>query len=353
MIDPRLHAGVRALVAALALAALAALAAAPVSAAVSPTSQVAFTLSPVGSIGSVTFDGTPGGVLHGAVRIHNVSGRPITVILQRADIETAVNGNADYVTARRDHAGRWLRLAGGTVHLAPHATNQVAFTVRVPMLAGGGSHYGGIVAFNAADLVTPAADGSSKGREITFYRISRQAVPLTVHLPGRLWRSLSLRAAKLIVEPIGAGLVLRLLPGGTELTESATVKLRVLRGARTIFTFAATLGQLFPGSGLNYRIAWPGRPTPGTYRLIGQIRPLRSAVIDIDQTIGFNAAKAGQLKRVTAPVPVAAGPTTPGWVWIVLAGAGAALIGLALTALRLARRPPRTRRSAAAQTQRP
>lgn len=338
MINSRLHAGAKALLAGLALAALAVAAA---SAAAPAPSQVAFTLSPVGSIGSVTLHGTPGGVLHGAVRIHNVSGHPITVTLQRADIKTAGNGNADYVTARVYHAGRWLRLGSGSVHLAPHATRQVAFAVRIPVRAAGGSHYAGIVAFNAADRITGVAASRSKGRAFTFYRISRQAVPLTIHLPGRLSRSLSLRSVKLVVEPIGAGLVLGLLPGGTELTEAAPVRLRVLRGSRTIFTSVSTLGQLFPRSGLDYRIAWPGRPTPGTYRVIGQIRPQGSAVINIDQTIEFSAAKASQLKRVTSPIAAAPGSVMPGWVWIVLAGGATLLIGLSLAVFTLARRSRR------------
>ena len=338
MINSRLQAGAKVLLAGLALAALAA---APASGAAFSSSQVAFTLSPVGSADSIILHGTRGGVLHGAVRIHNVSRHPIIVILQRADIETASNGDADYVTTRLYHAGRWLQLGSGSVHLAPLATRQIAFTVRIPGRAGGGSHYAGIVAINAADLVTRVAHDRSKARAFTFYRISRQAVPLTIHLPGRLSRSLSLRSVKLIVQPIGAGLVLGLLPGGTELTEAAPVKLRVLRGARTIFTSASTLGQLFPGSGLSYRIAWPGRPTPGTYRLIGQIRPQGSAVINIDQTFGFSTTKASQLKHVTSPVAGAPGSSMPGWVWIVLAGGAALLIGLSLAVFKLARRPRR------------
>jgi hypothetical protein len=338
MLRWRLRAGAKALAGSLALAALAA---GPSGAATPSSSPVGFALSAAGSTGSVTMHGRPGRVLHGTVRVHNLSRRPITVVLQAADIENASNGNADYLTARLHHTGRWLRLGSGTIHLAPEATRQIAFAVRVPVLAGGGAHYAGIVAVNAADLVTRSARGPSKRRGFTFYRISRQAVPVTIHLPGHLWRGLSLRFAKLVAEPIGAGLVLGLLPGGTELTEDAPVKLRVLRGARTIFTYAATLGQLFPGSGLNYRIPWPGTPTPGTYRLIGQIRPQGSAVINIDQTIGFSVAKAGELTRVTPPVAGPPGSHTPGWVWIVLGAGAGLLVGLSVTVYKLARRPRR------------
>jgi hypothetical protein len=342
MINSRLHARAKAVSAALALAALATATAAAAAAATAPSpSPVAFALSPVGATSSITLRGTAGRVLHGAVDVRNLSGRRITVILQRADIENASNGNADYLTARLYHAGRWLRLASQSIALAPGAHRQITFAVRIPVLAAGGSHYAGIVAINAADLVTHSARGNSNGPAFTFYRISREALPVTIHLPGRLSRSLSLRSAKLIAEPIGASLVLGLIPSGTELTQAAPLRLRVLRRGRTIFTYASTLGQLFPGSALNYRIPWPGRPTPGTYRLIGQIRPQGSAVINIDRTIGFSVATASQLHHEIPPIPQAPGSGTPGWIWIVLSAGATLVSGLSLAVYKLARRPRR------------
>ena len=143
------------------------------------------------------------------------------------------------------------------------------------------------------------------------------------------------------VQPIGAGLVLGLLPGGNELTQDAQVNVRVLRGARTIFTYAGTLGQLFPGSALNFRIPWHGTPTPGAYHLIGTIRPEGSRPIYINRTIQFTSHGAAQLQRVTPPAaqPPAA-PGMPGWVWIVLACAAALLLGLSLAVWKLRRRSP-------------
>jgi len=341
MIAARLRGGAAVLSTALALAALAA---APGSAATSSSTTpagVSFVLSAVGSTGSITLHGIRGRVLRGAVTVRNLSRRRITVILQRADIENASNGNADYLTARIYHTGRWLHLGSRRVRLAPHATRQIAFSVRIPAAAAGGSHYAGIVAVNAADLVTHAAGQNPKRPGFTFYRVSREALPLTIRLPGRRSGGLSLRSVKLVVQPIGAGLVLGLRPRGNELTEAAPITLRVLRGARTVFTYASTLGQLFPGSGLSYRIPWPGRPTPGRYHLIGKIRPEGSGVINIDQTIGFSAAKATQLTRETPPLAQAPGAATPGWVWIVLVAGGAVLIGLLLVVYKLARRPRR------------
>jgi hypothetical protein len=264
--------------------------------------------------------GIRGQVLHGAVFVRNVSGRPVTVILQAADIQNASNGNADYGTAPLSLTGRWLHLTTRRVRLAPHTGRQVGFTVTVPAGAGGGSHYAGIVAINAADLAVTAARETAKGRTFTFYRIDRQALPVTIRLPGRLSRTLAVRSARITVQPVGAGLVLGLLPRGTELIESARIKLRVLRGDHTIFNYVSTLGQLFPD---------------------GVIYPQGTAAVNISQAVEFTAAKATQLKHVTPPTAQPATSSLPGWVWVVLAAGAAGLITLSVAVWKLARRAAR------------
>jgi hypothetical protein len=254
--------------------------------------------------------------------------------LEPADIRAASNGNADYATTRLARTGRWLHLAATSVRLKPHATRRVAYTVRVPATA----HYAGIVAVDAVELAA-AAGRPRKDRSFTFNRVNRQALPLTVRLAGPRARSLSLRALGIKVEPAGAGLVLGLLPGGSELIANAAVKLRVLRGSHTILTHASTLGQLFPGARLNFRIPWAGRPTKGAYRVKGVIRPERAAPIFIDQTIQFTPAKASQLDRETTPGSRRSGtPETPLWMWFALGGAGALVLFVLLLLWKLRRR---------------
>jgi hypothetical protein len=333
-LSAHLYTGVKALPVALALAASAT---APAPAAAASPPPVAFTLSPIGRTSSISLHGTPGRVLGGAVLVRNVSRHPIVVILQRANIQNASNGNADYVTTRLSGAGQWLRLSAENVHLAPGASRRVAYTLSIPTSATGGSHYLGIVAINATDLSAAARKANS--RAFTFRVVTRQALPLTIHLPGRLSRSLSLRSVKLTIEPIGAGLMLGLVPGGNELTQGARVHLRILRDTRTIFTYTSTLGQMFPGGGLSYRVPWPGRPTPGIYRLLGTIRPQGSPVIYVDRTFSFSTHSAAQLERVTPPAAQLPATATPGWVWIALGCGAALLIALSLTVLKLARRP--------------
>ncbi len=266
-----------------------------------------------------------------------MSRQPIVVILQRADIRNASNGNADYVTTRLSGTGRWLHLSAQSVHLAPAATRRVAYQVSIPSATTGGSHYAGIVAINAADVST-SVRAKDKTRGFTFKRISREAVPVTIHLPGRLRRGLSLGSVQLIAEPIGAGLVLGLHPSGNELTQGASVHLRVLRGARTIFTYSSTIGQMFPRGGLSYRISWPGRPTPGSYRLLGTIRPQGLPVIKVDRTFGFSTHSATHLTSVTPPATQAPTTRTPVWVWVALGCGVALLTALSVAVLKLAGR---------------
>ncbi|MDP1848517.1 MAG: hypothetical protein Q8K79_12060 [Solirubrobacteraceae bacterium] len=331
----------------LASLALAAFAAAPASAAPAPVAPTAatFGLSVAGQSGALRLRSAPGRTVRGAVRVRNLSGRPVVLRLQPADIANATNGNADYVTTRRSAAGRWVRLAATTVRLAPKASRKVPFSVRIPIGTRGASHYAGIVAFDAADVTAAARDRKRKGTSFTISRITRQALPITLRLPGPLMRKLTLRSVKIKVDPAGAGLVLGLRPGGTILTQSAPVRLRVSRGPRTILRHSSTLGQLFPGDDLAFRIPWTGRPTEGVYRVRGVIRPMGSAPVYINRSITFTPAKANELKREAPPVAQVA-PTEdaglPMWVWLALAGAAVLLLTLSLAVWRLARRGRRT-----------
>ena len=223
-------------------------------------SRRCFAVSPVGTPGAVLLHGAAGRALRGSVSVRNLSRNRISVRLQRADIANASNGNASYITAGVRHTGRWLRLQTGTVRLAAHATRRVRYTIRIPRGTTGASHYAGIVGVNAAELDEAHAHPRHSRHSFNFHRIDRQAIPITIRLPGPLTRSLALRSVTLSVKPVGAAVMLGLAPGGSELIDSTAVKLHVLHGDRTIFTTATTLGQLFPGAPLAYRIPWKGRP---------------------------------------------------------------------------------------------
>ena len=240
MTTSRPQAGTLAVLASLALAASAA---APATAASPPAaSKPTFALSHTGAGASAggRMRATPGRTLHGAVLVSNVSRRRITVRLQPADVRNATNGNADYVATGLSQTGRWLRLSTRTVRLAPRSSRRIAFAVRVPATARGASHYAGIVAVDASELAAAKAPRKrSKAAGFTISRINRQALPLTIRLPGPLTRKLTLRSVALDVQPSGAGLVLGLLPRGTVLMQDAKVKLRVSRGKRTILRNAS------------------------------------------------------------------------------------------------------------------
>jgi len=285
------------------------------------------------------FHGTPGHVLRETVVVRNLTPHRISVRLQPAEIENAGNGNAAYVTRPLAGAGRWLHLSTSSVRLTGHSVKRVAFTVRIPKGATSASYYAGIVGVNNAALATSGVRHKGHGGAFTFRRVDRQALPLTLRLPGRLSRHLALGSVKLHVAPSGAVLVLRLLPGGSELIEGARIKLHVRRGSHSVFTYSATLGQLFPHGGLDYAVPWKGRPTTGAYRVEGVIRPQGAAPVDISRTVTFTAAKAKQLTHQTTPAPARAASGTASWVWIALGAAALLLLLLSAAVYKLARRP--------------
>jgi hypothetical protein len=325
----------------LASLALAATAAAPATAAPRPAAQgPTLALSNAAGSDANLLHASPGRVLRGAVLVRNVSRHRITVRLRPADIRNATNGNADYITTRLSQTGRWLQLSTRTVGLAPRSSRRLAFTVRVPASARGASHYAGIVAVDASELAganAPRKRGKAAGFNIS--RVNRQALPLTIRLPGPLTRKLTLRSLKLDVQASGASVVLGLLPRGSVLIQNAKISLRVSRGERTLLKHAATLGQLVPDSKLDYRIAWNGRPTQGRYRVQADIRPKAAAPVHIDRTIQFTPAKVKELKQETPPdANQSATNTTPAWMLLALVGAAALVLVLVLVIWRLARR---------------
>ena len=348
---PRCRAGASrtraALAAAVATAGVLAAAAPPASAA-TPTAtpapkaatRPAFSLLAGDVMGALRLSGAPGRRLTGSVLLRNLTGRAITVRLQRADIRNATNGNADYVTTRVKGDGRWLRLAAARVRLAPHAIRRVTFDVVIPRRTAGGWHYSGIVAVNAAELVKAPAGKRGKRASVSFARVNRQAVPLTVRLPGPARRRLSLRSLAIGAQPAGAGLVLGLRPGGNHLIAGAPIRLRVSRHGKTVLRHSAKLGQLFPGSALSYRIPWPRRPDTGRYRVVGTIRPIGARVIRIDQTVRFTKAGAAKVDALATPLAASADPSSSAPLWMTLAlGAGAlALVSMAVAVVRLKHR---------------
>lgn len=333
----------RARAAAIVAIALAAASAAstPVAAASTPAARatVALTTSDGGAPPFVR--AARGAVVRRAVRVTNLTNRRVTVVLQAADLRNATNGNADYRTTHVTRDGRWVHLARSRVRLRPLASRRVSFRVSVPRSARGSSHYAGIVATNAAELAAAArASKRSRGKAFRFARVNRQALPITVRLPGRVTRHLSLRSIRIDASSAGAGLVLALRPDGSTVIRDAPISLRVSHGGRRVFAHVATLGQLFPGSSLRYRIPWRGRPTEGSYRVVGVLRPRNAPPVRFDRTVGFAAPAAAKLQREMPPAAQRAGAALPGWVWLALGAATLLLLALSVAVWKLAHRPP-------------
>ena len=324
--------------------ALAAVLAAPAAAAgAAAAGRPTFALAALGSRRAPLLRGLPGQVLHGAVQVRNLTDREVTVLLQPASIGNASNGNAEYETAHVSGAGRWLSLQTSRVRLAAHQSERVSYAISVPAGTSGASHYAGIVATDAAELAQASVRGRPAGRTFTFSRINRQAIPVTVRLPGPLSRAISLRSVNVAIQPDGAALMLGLMPSGSDLIQSTRLRLRVQQAGRTLFSYSTTLGQLFPGRPLRYRVPWNGPSSPGRYEVLGVIQPSGAPSISFQRYVEITAPQREKLERQMPAGPTRVTTSIPDWVWIALGVAALLLAGLSLALARLWRQRASTR----------
>lgn len=200
------------------------------------------------------------------------------------------------------------------------------------------------MAVDVADLAPSAPGAAVSGRRtITIRRVSRLAQPVTIRLPGKLTRALALGRADIDDRSTGPALDLKLRPTGNVLIEDADLRLRVLRQARTVFTHAQTLGQLFPGSPVALRIPWDGKLQPGPYRVLGIVRPAGAPVVRIDTVVALRPATPLPTTTpgaVEEPVPGSA-VELPAWLRAALGGVALTLLVLAVAVAALWRRSRR------------
>jgi hypothetical protein len=99
------------------------------------------------------------------------------------------------------------------------------------------------------------------------------------------------------------------------------------------------LKEFVPDSAAQYPIPWPGAPKEGTYRLIGEIRPVGAAVIKVDAGLkvdGNNATSARSSVAGRIGRPERAGISLI--VWLALGIVTTAAAGLCLAFVRTRRR---------------
>ena len=119
---------------------------------------------------------------------------------------------------------------------------------------------------------------------------------------------------------------------------SAPVKLRVSRGPQTILTHSSSLGQLFPGAGLAFRIPLGRQSQRGRVPRQGRdpapAAPPRSS--STRRSPSARRTRAQLESRTTLGAPDSG---TPLWMWVALGVAGLLVALLLFLLWRLERRP--------------
>lgn len=252
-----------------ALAALCAalIAVAPVAAA--GASGPSFALKPVGpaQAGYFVFKGAPGQTVSGAVRVLNVGTEAGRTSLYSVDATTGQTSGAVYRSRqepRRD-VGAWIKLARGTVALAPGQSRVVPFGVRIPAGTSAGQHLGGIVAQRSAGAAS-AAPGAKKGSfEVRIQELSVLAVQVDV--PGAEHAQMTLTGIKAGNQPGHQSVLLGIGNTGNVLVKgSGTLKI-VGKGGQAIQRSSFDLDTFVPGTHIDFPVYIQGKAlSPGGYR---------------------------------------------------------------------------------------
>ncbi len=293
--------------------------------------QAGFALSAAGFDSYFRYRVTPGGSETGTVRLTNLSGRPLTVLLRAADVTTAATGGLQYGSAPPGGDAQWLTLDRSRVRLAAGGAQSVGFRLRVPTGATPGDHFAGIVALNGHDLRVTRHRPTPRGLQLRF--LPRLAIAVQTTIPGPSTYQLQPGNAGIEVTPSATNATLQLRNTGNRLVRATSGNLSLLQGNTPLVHHHVKLDSFVPNTQITLRVPFEGTPAHGTYRLRGTLHPTGANPVHVDQEISFDEPAARELRRETGQQAKSAGIPT------VLAGlAGAALLLVIATLAALLRR---------------
>ena len=296
----------------------------------------------------------PGAVIHGTVKVTNVSTVAGTVRLSGVDATTGQTSGAVYLssTATQHAVGTWLSLASNAVKLAPHSSQMVPFTVRVPSSASAGEHLGGLVAAPAVASQVHTVSHGGSSFHVNINEISIVAVQ--VNVPGPHDPRLDVTGITAAGRPGYQTLLLTVANTGNELLK-AQGRLQITQASGgSVLNRAFKLDTLVPQTSIQYPVYVTGqRLAPGQYRAkVRVVYPKRPPLV---RTFSLTISN-GQVRQTygsQAPLSLgggpgrSGGPGSPGGsgtpVWLLVLG-GVALVALGVggsTALQRGRSKPR------------
>jgi hypothetical protein len=269
------------------------------------------------------YDVQQGQEVRDAVVVTNHGQTALDLDVYAADARTTTSGQLDLLPADEPSTGvgTWVQLDLPAVSLAPGASVEVPFTVRVPADAAPGDHSGGVIT---------AAVGAQDGSTVRLDR--RLALRMHLRVAGEVAPALAVQGLTVehrgTANPLGAGTVVvryrvtntgnaRILP-----TEAVTVA--GLAGTRRTVPAAdpdAEPVEVLPGSSLEREVVLDG------------VRSLGSVDVQVQAVATAVGLGGGATARASAGTSVAAVP----WALVVLV----TLVLLAVAVLVVLRRRAR------------
>lgn len=296
--------------------------------------QPGFALSAVGFDSYFRYRVEPGRSQSGAVRLTNLSGRPLTVLLRAADVTTAATGGLQYGSAPPRGDAQWLTLDRSRVRLAAGGAQTVRFRLGVPASATPGDHFAGIVALNGRDVRAARRRPTRGGLHLRF--LPRLAIAVQATIPGGDTRELRAGNANVEVTPSATNATLQLRNTGNRLVDATSGDLALLQGSTLLVRHHVDLDSFVPNTQITLRVPFEGTPAHGTYHLRGTLRPTGGKPVHVNEEISFDVRAARELRRETGREAKGAGVPA-----VLAAVAGAALLLVIATLAALLRRQRR------------
>jgi hypothetical protein len=259
--------------------------------------QPGFALSAVGFDSYFRYRVEPGGERRGALRLANLTGRPLTLLLRPADVTTAATGGLQYASRPPGGDARWLALDRRRLRLAAGGAQTVGFRLQVPEGAGPGDHFAGIVALNARNVRAAHRPPTRRGLQLRF--LPRLAIAVQSTIPGGHRWELRAGNAGIEVTPSATNATLQLRNSGNRLIRTTSGDLALLQGSTLLVRHYVDLDSFVPNTPVTLRLPFEGTPAHGTYQLRGTLQPARGKPVHVNEQINFDEGAASELRRET------------------------------------------------------
>jgi hypothetical protein len=252
-------------------------------------------------------------------------------------VSTIVNGGfgAADSTVQASGASTWVDYPTEVLTLAPSEKNMAAFTVSVPAGTAPGQYVSSIVLENA---VAEAGTGT-----VALNRIVRQAVAVSIRVPGDLAPAFSLGHASLGATAGTSVVTVDTTNDGNQHLAPAGVMTLSDSAGTVISSNPITMGSFYAGMSTTVSVSLAGALPPGDYAmsltLTDPLTGVSASLVDVALTVaapGMLEQAAGFFAPVTALVPQGFGPLLIG---LIMAG----VLGLIAMGVLGARRLVRAR----------